>query len=176
MNKKTLKNSLKTSFKRLRFTWGATSPGRDYYRASSGRQREWYSDFSIKSWFLRNNLSIAGLVGVMLMPVAANADVVRVNGTGSASCPAGYSLVGLVQRGGYTFSDSSAWGDVQHKTSFTTLLNCSSISENSVSGCTGAKVEANYVDYLDNPPKEITRVTRINSMGVTIICARTCSN
>lgn len=105
---------------------------------------------------LRKNLSIAGLAGVMLMPVAANADVVQVNGTGSASCPAGYMLAGVVPRSLMReYAISSAGTNYYCAT--TTLSGVSGCAVSVKNGCNGCK------EYL-------------SPIQITAICARTCSN
>lgn len=172
MNKKMLKNSLKTLILTTSvYSWGGAD--RYYYRTSSGRQREWCSNFSIKSWFLGKNLSIVALLGVLSLPVAAHADVVRVNGAGAASCPSGYSLTGVIPNlsgisGDGSRSNLSGPGE--------TFFKCS-IGSTGVSACTRGVVLCTQWDDSGNRYDSCLRSTmRVYSAPITIICARTCSN
>lgn len=89
-----------------------------------------------------------------LISNSMSASTTIVSGNGSASCPAGYSLTGIVPVSQTGMSNQSN----------PSIFNCSSVSTTSVSGCKiGYKTGRNQ-SY------------RSDSVSIKIICAKSCGN
>lgn len=101
-----------------------------------------------------------------LVSMKSYSNVTVVSGVGSASCPSGYVVTGMVVKN--LNYPSMNWGDQLESASFT---GCSSATTTKVSGC--KSLFRVYWDTTSDSPRR-SNVTRTPT--ISIYCAKSCGN